>query len=261
MTIAPSLLKSKNILVNASYDHFFSIRERNAKDIKKIALRNNICKIKITLDKDKKNIDSIKVKALNGIIQLFKEQKSYIYDSLKLNIKKTNAIIDNQFTDLLEINTHILNIEPDTKWKNILEHNFQYFKSNIYLNNPSSFSELPNFEKYTTRGYDKPEIIINNMELMHNLSKFNIQGILIFDKNMTLNGDIILKIGDYQKLLSFLAKKNIINSDTETNIRFMLSFMSSTIMLQKNDGTVDVPLKVHKNIVYSGKIPIIELSL
>jgi hypothetical protein len=85
-----------------------------------------------------------------------------------------------------------------------------------------------------------------------------LNGLLSFDENMKLNGNLTLTISDYQKLLSFLTKKGVLTAEIATNLRFMLSFLLSTKNLQKTDGTVDVPLTVKHNVVYQDKIKLFE---
>jgi|GEM_PF-6183190 len=259
IVIYPPFLDTSSLIIDISDDHFFSIRDSINNIARRIALRNKLCQAKITFDNGA--IDHVSLKAQKGALQFFQDKKTYSYDHLEFDLKSSKVLLEDRLEDILEFNMNVHNIRPNNEWKRILEDNFIYYKTNFYLRNPSFFHELPNFERYIVRNYDMPEIIINDMELKHRLSQFNLSGILMFDSDLELNGHLILRVSNYQKLLSFLTKKGVITDEVATNFRFILSFISSTKILEKNDGSVDIPLTVKKNIIYKDNIPIYSLNL
>ncbi|MFT6071682.1 MAG: hypothetical protein ACJARD_001240 [Alphaproteobacteria bacterium] len=259
LIVYPPLLKETDIMIDASSDHFFSMRNQDTDMVHKIAVRNDICKANILFNDNK--LKSLQIKALNGVVQLHEKQQTYVYKSLEVETKASNVILEDRLEDILQMSINIQDIRPTSKWKKILEDNFLYFTANLYLRNPSYFHELSKFDRYINRNYDPPEIIINDMELVHRLSKFKLKGLLAFDTDMTLNGTMILTVSNYQKILKFLTKKGVLSKGIATNVRFMLSFLSSTKTLQKNDGSVDIALTVKKNVVYSDKIKLFDFNI
>lgn len=259
ITVYPPLLEEKySIDFEMPYDQFFSFRLGQEKDIERVALRNHMCQSQLLFDQG--ILDEVNIKSIQGILQFAGDNKTYRYDNLDLAIKSSDVIFYDQLEDIIEVNLKVKNIEPPKFWKDILESNFVYLKTNIFMRHPSSLKSLPFFERYIVRNYDPPELIIDEFALMHRLSLIGLKGILKFDTNMQLNGDLTLTISDYNKLLQFLTKKGVLSTKIAMNMRFMFSFLFSTKAMQKNTGSVDVPLRVEKNVVYSDKVKLFELG-
>ncbi len=257
--IYPPLFDANTVTIDLPNDYIFSINSNLNKMVKRIGVRSDICKI--NLDYYNKKLNVINLKSNHGTIHISDPKQTYAYHNLIFSMKNAHILLDEKLEDIIEMNLDIHNIEPPKLWKNILEDNFSYFKANIYLRNPNQMSSLPDFQKFIMRDYDLPELIIDKAVLMHYLSKFTLSGILTFDSDMKLNGDITLTISNYQKLLKFLTKKGVLSPEIAANFRFMLSFLLSTKTLQKNTGAVDIPLTLKKNVLYRGDIRLFDITL
>ena len=259
MILYSSLSNMNNIIIDLPNDQFFIRRFSNSKNVSNIALRSQSCKAELFF-RDKL-LQKISLKSLGGALQEFDTKDKYFFDNLTFNMKANKVILGEILEDILEINIDIYNIRLNKFWKNILENNIKYLKANFYLRNPSKFSDVPNLQKFTTRGYDTTEFIIDKISLEHPLSQFHLTGLVNLDNEMMLNGEVKLTISDYQKLLKFLTKKGVITPQIAKNFRLMLSFLLSTRTLQNNDGSVDVDLTIKKNIVYRENIRLFEIAI
>jgi hypothetical protein len=255
------LLFNPNIIkIDAPYDHSFFIRPDNKKkSVHHIAVRSNICQANVFFKNN--TLQKIQLTSRNGMVQTSASKQIYGYDFFGFDMKMSQILLEDTLEDIIEMHLDIKNISPSQFWKTILEDNFLSLTANMYLRNPSYIRELPDFKRYIVRNYDQPELIIDKMTLIHPLSTLQLSGLLTFDSNMTLNGDIVVTLSNYQKLLAFLTKKGVLSTQAAKNFRFMLSLILSTKTLEKNDGSVDVAFRIKKNTVYHGKTRLFDISL
>lgn len=260
ITLQHAFFKPNVIKIDAPYDHSFLIRTGNTKQsIKHIAVRSSMCHGNLIFKNNK--LQKIRLTSRDGMVKTSLSKQIYGYDFLGFDMKMSQILLEDTLEDIIEMTLDLKNISLSQFWKGILEHNIASLTANMYLRNPSYISELPDFKRYVMRNYDQPELIIDKMTLTHPLSTLQLSGLLTFDSNMTLNGDIVITLSNYQKLLAFLTKKGVLSTEIAKNFRFMLSFLLSTKTLEKNDGSVDVAFRVKKNIVYHGKTKLFDVSL
>ncbi len=260
ITLHHALFNPNIIKIDAPYDHSFFIRTGNTKQsIKHIAVRSNMCHANVFFKKNK--LQKIQLTSDNGMVRTSESKQIYGYDFFGFNMKMSQILLEDTLEDIIEMNLDIKNISLSQFWKAILEDNIASLTANMYLRNPSYISELPNFKRYVMRHYDQPELIIDKMILIHPLSTLQLKGLLTVDSDMTLNGNIVITLSNYQKLLAFLTKKGVLSTEVAKNFRFMLSLIVSTKTLEKNDGSVDVAFRIKKNSIYHGKTKLFDMSL
>jgi hypothetical protein len=264
--IKTPLSNTNKIMINIPNEQFFLRNDlsndpinNDKKNIRKIGINSQICKAELLYKA--KNLHNIHLKSSNGVVKFLASNQTYQYNMFDFNMKEAQIIIDDTIENILEMNINIDNIQPPALWKAILEYNFSSLNATIYMRNPSSLNEIPDFYKFIMRQYDPPEIIIDTMVLMHPLSKISLKGLVSFNAQMQLNGNAVVTISDYQKLLKYLTKKGVITPAIASNFRFMFSFLLTTKTLEKNNGTVDVDLTIKNNIVYQGDVKLFEINL
>ncbi len=260
LTLQHSYFNPNIITIDAPHDHSFFIRPDNKKkSVHHIAVRSSMCQANLFF---KKNIlQKMRLTSHNGMVKASASKHIYGYDFFSFDMKMSQILLEDTLEDIIEMNLDIKNINPSEFWKAILEDNIASLTANMYLRNPSYIRELPQFKRYAVRNYDQPELIIDKMVLIHPLSTLQLSGLLTFDSDMTLNGNIVVTLSNYQKLLAFLTKKGVLSTEVAKNFRFMLSLIVSTKTLEKNDSSVDVAFRIKKNTVYHGKTRLFDISL
>lgn len=257
LIVTPLSLSERAVRIDFLTDHHFSIRKYGEEKPKRIALRAENLKLATKF----KDIipDPLNLSADSLIAQIFTKDFTFRTGKLVMTAYNDEALIKNRLENMITLEMNVSNIGLTPFWKGVLEDNFDQFTALLHIRNPGEIKNLPRFGFYAGRGFDQPEIIIERAKLFHRLSDFTLSGLVRVDEDMTLNGEVLLSMSNYKKVLAFLEKKGVIAPSFAQYMRGIFSFITLQDSAKKLGKSVNIKLIIKKNKIYRDNILLWEI--
>jgi len=257
LIVTPLSLSERAVRIDFITDHHFSLRKYGEEKPRRIAVRAENLRL---ATKFKDVIPNpLNLSADSVITQIFTKDFTFRMGRLVMTAYNDEVVIKNRLENMITLEMNVINIGLTSFWKGILEDNFDQFTALLHIRNPGKIKDFPRFSFYALRGFDQPEIIIERAKLFHRLSDFTLSGLLRVDEDLTLNGEVLLSMSNYQKALAFLEKKGVITPSFAQYMRGIFSFMTLQDDAKKLGKSVDIKLIIKKNKIYRNNILLWEI--
>ena len=246
---------NNDIIISANTPHYFSYR--TAGEQKTISVLGENMNIMTRIHN---NIPSLFYISSDKTKIHFKNKNVIFYtDDIDIKLYNDKMILKDTLENIIAFDVNVKKIIPMPYWQNILETDFKKLSAHIYMRNPNKIENLRDLPDYMMRSYDNPEIIIDNIQLRHKLSDITITGFLTLNKDTGLNGDMMMVVSDYRKIIDMLQKKSVMTPEFAAKMRNMFSFLVAKNNTQKSHSQLQINLTVRDNIVYFNSIKVFNL--
>ena len=254
LVITPLSLEEQTAIIAFPEEQYFAVRKTGEAVKNNIIMRSDMLTL---LTRFQNTVpEPIRLSANTLSLSLFSGDVTLKTGLFSLEAFDDKLLIDSQLQDMITLTLKVNDIVPSRFWKGILEDNFSEMTILAHLRNPGKVKDLHRFGFFAMRGFDSPELVIEDAVLKHPLSNIRMSGLLQWDNDMMLNGYLSVTVSNYRKLVAFLVKKGVISEHFAEQLRFIFSFIVSTKNTQHSTGDAYIRLKVKKNIVYRDSVPL-----
>lgn len=257
VTLTPLVFKNKTVRIDTAPEHKLKFRLMGSSKVYNIQAKTENLKISTSFQEGYPNP-----------INIFWEDVALFLPDLETSFGVGKSIIKlydnrlrirNQLSDAVSVELNINNIRLNRLWRNILEGDIQQATGIFHIRHPNKIQQIPQWDHFLHRGFDPPEIIIEDLKIFHPLTSITVDGYLLFDKQKKISGYVNIHIDDYNIILETLEKKGVITSRFSQFLRGIFSFSVVKDNVHEFNNPVRLHITIDKNHITYNDISIFSL--